>query len=187
MKHTFINEMADICVPVGADVHDVARGIGLDGRIGRKFLHPGRALAALASQRTPWPWCALRKSTVRRRQGRRSMPEQRQQAAKSFFSMMSTFTCRRCSRKKTILHYPYLYLYRKPLLSPLTNCSPAFSPYGPIRLCIVAGGTCFALAFATLAMFFGFRAASRLHPGIRSLAFTILFLPGTVVFSERCM
>ena len=33
--------MADLCEKVGADVHDVARGIGLDGRIGRKFLHPG--------------------------------------------------------------------------------------------------------------------------------------------------
>jgi UDPglucose 6-dehydrogenase len=41
MKITFINEMADICEKIGADVHDVARGIGLDGRIGRKFLHPG--------------------------------------------------------------------------------------------------------------------------------------------------
>ncbi len=41
MKVTFINEMADLCENVGADVHDVARGIGLDGRIGRKFLHPG--------------------------------------------------------------------------------------------------------------------------------------------------
>ena len=40
-KVTFINEMADLCEKVGADVHDVARGIGLDGRIGRKFLHPG--------------------------------------------------------------------------------------------------------------------------------------------------
>jgi UDPglucose 6-dehydrogenase len=40
-KITFINEMADICEAAGADVHDVARGIGLDGRIGRKFLHPG--------------------------------------------------------------------------------------------------------------------------------------------------
>ncbi len=40
-KITFINEMADLCEKVGADVHDVARGIGLDGRIGRKFLHPG--------------------------------------------------------------------------------------------------------------------------------------------------
>ena len=41
MKVTFINEMSDLCEKVGADVHDVARGIGLDGRIGRKFLHPG--------------------------------------------------------------------------------------------------------------------------------------------------
>ncbi|MDD2876520.1 MAG: UDP-glucose/GDP-mannose dehydrogenase family protein [Acidiphilium sp.] len=41
MKVTFINEMADLCESVGADVHDVARGMGLDGRIGRKFLHPG--------------------------------------------------------------------------------------------------------------------------------------------------
>ena len=41
MKITFINEMADLCERVGADVHDVARGIGMDGRIGRKFLHPG--------------------------------------------------------------------------------------------------------------------------------------------------
>ncbi len=41
MKITFINEMADLCEKVGADVHDVSRGIGLDGRIGRKFLHPG--------------------------------------------------------------------------------------------------------------------------------------------------
>lgn len=41
MKVTFINEMADLCEKVGGDIHDVARGIGLDGRIGRKFLHPG--------------------------------------------------------------------------------------------------------------------------------------------------
>jgi UDPglucose 6-dehydrogenase len=41
VKVTFINEIADLCEAVGADVHDVARGIGLDGRIGRKFLHPG--------------------------------------------------------------------------------------------------------------------------------------------------
>ncbi|MEI6984671.1 MAG: UDP-glucose/GDP-mannose dehydrogenase family protein [Rhodospirillaceae bacterium] len=40
-KITFINEMADLCEKVGANVHDVARGIGLDGRIGKKFLHPG--------------------------------------------------------------------------------------------------------------------------------------------------
>lgn len=41
MKVTFINEMADLCEKLNGDVHDVARGIGLDGRIGRKFLHPG--------------------------------------------------------------------------------------------------------------------------------------------------
>src|SRR5579871_921997 len=40
-KITFINEMADLCEKLGADVQDVARGIGLDGRIGRKFLHAG--------------------------------------------------------------------------------------------------------------------------------------------------
>jgi UDPglucose 6-dehydrogenase len=41
LKVTFINEIADLCERAGADVHDLARGIGLDGRIGRKFLHPG--------------------------------------------------------------------------------------------------------------------------------------------------
>ncbi len=41
MKVTFINEVADLCERVGADVHGVARGMGLDGRIGRKFLHAG--------------------------------------------------------------------------------------------------------------------------------------------------
>lgn len=40
-KITFINEIADLCEKLGANVHDVAKGIGLDGRIGRKFLHPG--------------------------------------------------------------------------------------------------------------------------------------------------
>src|SRR5438309_3679641 len=40
-KITFINEIADLCEAVGSDVQDVARGIGLDGRIGRKFLHAG--------------------------------------------------------------------------------------------------------------------------------------------------
>ena len=40
-KITYINEIADLCEKVGADVHDVAKGMGLDGRIGRKFLHPG--------------------------------------------------------------------------------------------------------------------------------------------------
>ncbi len=41
VKITFINEMADLCEKVGADVQDVSRGIGMDGRIGAKFLHAG--------------------------------------------------------------------------------------------------------------------------------------------------
>jgi UDPglucose 6-dehydrogenase len=40
-KITFINEIADLCEKVGADVQEVSRGIGLDNRIGRKFLHAG--------------------------------------------------------------------------------------------------------------------------------------------------
>ncbi|WP_421790249.1 UDP-glucose dehydrogenase family protein [Hyphobacterium sp.] len=41
MKITFINEMADLCEAVGANVQEVARGVGLDNRIGGKFLHAG--------------------------------------------------------------------------------------------------------------------------------------------------
>ncbi|MFC0588508.1 UDP-glucose dehydrogenase family protein [Novosphingobium aquiterrae] len=41
VKITFINEMADLCEKVGADVQDISRGIGMDGRIGPKFLHAG--------------------------------------------------------------------------------------------------------------------------------------------------
>jgi UDPglucose 6-dehydrogenase len=55
-KITFINEMADLCEKVGANVQDVARGMGLDNRIGAKFLHAGRAMAAPASRRTRWRW-----------------------------------------------------------------------------------------------------------------------------------
>jgi UDPglucose 6-dehydrogenase len=61
-KISFINEIANLCEKVGADVHHVARAMGLDGRIGRKFLHPGpgfggacfpkdtRALATIAEE-----------------------------------------------------------------------------------------------------------------------------------------
>ncbi len=41
VKISYINQMADLCEKVGADVHDVSKGIGLDKRIGSKFLHPG--------------------------------------------------------------------------------------------------------------------------------------------------
>ena len=40
-KISFINELSNLCEKVGADVRDVSKGMGLDGRIGRKFLHPG--------------------------------------------------------------------------------------------------------------------------------------------------
>jgi UDPglucose 6-dehydrogenase len=41
LKITFINEIADLCEKINADVQQIARGIGLDNRIGSKFLHPG--------------------------------------------------------------------------------------------------------------------------------------------------
>ena len=41
VKISYINQMADLCEKVGADVHGVAKGMGLDQRIGNKFLHPG--------------------------------------------------------------------------------------------------------------------------------------------------
>ena len=44
VKISYINQMADLCEAVGADVHDVAKGMGLDNRIGSKFLHPGPRL-----------------------------------------------------------------------------------------------------------------------------------------------
>jgi UDPglucose 6-dehydrogenase len=62
-KVTFINEIANLCERVRADVHHVSRAMGLDGRIGRKFLHPGpgyggscfpkdtRALSRLAQEK----------------------------------------------------------------------------------------------------------------------------------------
>ena len=62
-KITFINEIANLCEVTGADVHHVAKAMGLDGRIGKKFLHPGpgyggscfpkdtRALSRMAHER----------------------------------------------------------------------------------------------------------------------------------------
>ena len=67
MKITFINEMADLCEKVGADVQQVAKGIGLDKRIGGKFLNAGPGYADRASPRTPWPWSRPPRTTARRR------------------------------------------------------------------------------------------------------------------------
>ena len=54
-KITFINEIADLAEKVGADVQEVARGIGLDNRIGSKFLHAGPGYRRLVlSRRTRW-------------------------------------------------------------------------------------------------------------------------------------
>ena len=41
MKIHYINEMADFCEQAGADIREVAQGMGLDSRIGNKFLNPG--------------------------------------------------------------------------------------------------------------------------------------------------
>ena len=46
-KISFINEISDLCEKVGANVSDVSIGIGLDGRIGKKFLHPGQDMEGL--------------------------------------------------------------------------------------------------------------------------------------------
>ena len=54
-KITFINEIADLCEKVGADVQEVARGIGLDNRIGAKFLHAGPGYGGSCFPRTRSP------------------------------------------------------------------------------------------------------------------------------------
>ena len=54
-KISFINEIANVCEEVGADVGEVARGMGLDERIGSSFLRAGSATAAPASPRTSPP------------------------------------------------------------------------------------------------------------------------------------
>ena len=54
VKISFINEMADLCEAVDADVQDVARGIGLDNRIGPKFLHAGPGYGGSCSPRIRW-------------------------------------------------------------------------------------------------------------------------------------
>ncbi|MFH1673338.1 MAG: UDP-glucose/GDP-mannose dehydrogenase family protein [Pseudomonadota bacterium] len=61
-KVSFINEMANICERVGADVHKVAKGMGLDKRIGSKFLHPGPGFGGSCFPKDTEAICQIAKS-----------------------------------------------------------------------------------------------------------------------------
>ncbi|MBW2644820.1 MAG: UDP-glucose/GDP-mannose dehydrogenase family protein [Deltaproteobacteria bacterium] len=61
-KVSFINEMANICEKVGADVHKVAKGMGLDKRIGSKFLHPGPGFGGSCFPKDTEAICQIAKS-----------------------------------------------------------------------------------------------------------------------------
>ena len=58
-KITFINEMAALCEQVGADIKEVAKGIGMDNRIGSKFLHAGPGYGGSYFPKIPKLWHAL--------------------------------------------------------------------------------------------------------------------------------
>ena len=75
-KITFINEIADLCEKVGANVQDVARGIGMDNRIGSpNSCTPARAMAAPVFPRTRWRWSRPGRTPIRRcASSRRSPP-----------------------------------------------------------------------------------------------------------------
>ena len=75
-KITFINEIADLCEKVGANVQDVARGIGLDNRIGVEVpARRARAMAAPAFPRIRWRWSRPARTRMRRcASSRRSPP-----------------------------------------------------------------------------------------------------------------
>lgn len=64
MKIQYINEMADFCETSGADIYEVAQGMGLDSRIGAKFLVPAPATAVSASRRIRTPWLIWVNSTA---------------------------------------------------------------------------------------------------------------------------
>ena len=59
-KISFINEIANLCENIGCDVHDVARAIGMDQRIGSKFLHPGPGFGGSCFPKIHRRWPRLR-------------------------------------------------------------------------------------------------------------------------------
>jgi len=61
-KITFINEIANLCDKVGADVHQIARAMGLDGRISSKFLHPGPGYGGSCFPKDTRALCSIAKS-----------------------------------------------------------------------------------------------------------------------------
>ena len=102
MKVTFINEMADLCEKVGADVHDVARGIGLDGRIGRKFLHPGPGYRRLLLPQGHAGAGAHRAGLRARRRGWSRRPSRSTTRARRRMAMRVIAACGGSVRGKTI-------------------------------------------------------------------------------------
>ena len=104
-KISFINEIANLCERVGCDVHDVARAIGMDRRIGSKFLHPGpgfggscfpkdtRALSVIGRVRSPTRIVVRGRSNSDRRQAiseDRKAGWRRKRSANSFLGVVST-------------------------------------------------------------------------------------------------
>ena len=73
-KISFINEMANICEKVGADVHKVAKGMGLDKRIGSKFLHPGPGFVPVTRKSHPHNDCSLEARLEKNHAARRYRP-----------------------------------------------------------------------------------------------------------------
>ena len=61
-KISFINEIANLCEEIGCDVHDVAKAMGMDRRIGGKFLHPGRQMRCVTQSRVVYIQIVINRS-----------------------------------------------------------------------------------------------------------------------------